>query len=72
MFEHNIGHLPIVDGERLVGIVTRNDYLNFRRGEQKKRAKAYKELGNMKREAAAEIPESSLQTIPEAPSEHEL
>lgn len=26
-FEHNIGHLPVVEEERLVGIVTRSDYL---------------------------------------------
>lgn len=26
-FTHNVGHLPVVDGEELVGIVTRSDYL---------------------------------------------
>ena len=72
MFEHNIGHLPVVDGDSLVGIVTRNDYLNFRRGEQKRRERAYEELGMMKRDAAAEIKESELKSIPEPPSEHEL
>ncbi len=29
LFTNNIGHLPIMEGERVVGIVTRSDYLNF-------------------------------------------
>ena len=45
MFEHNIGHLPVVDDGRLCGIVTRNDYLNFKRGERKKKKRAYEEIG---------------------------
>lgn len=45
MFEHNIGHLPIVSEGRLCGIVTRHDYLNFRRGERKKKQKAYQKIG---------------------------
>jgi len=45
MFEHNIGHLPIVDDGKLCGIVTRNDYLNFKRGEKKKKQKAYDQIG---------------------------
>lgn len=28
-FDYNIGHLPIVDGKRVIGIVTRTDYLDF-------------------------------------------
>lgn len=50
MFEHNIGHLPILDGEQLAGIVTRNDYLSFRRGERNKRRSAYEEIGVLKQE----------------------
>ncbi len=57
MFEHNIGHLPVIDNEKLVGIVTRHDYLNFRRGEKKRRAKVYEKLGAMKTEAIKDIVE---------------
>lgn len=45
MFENNIGHLPIIDDGNLRGIVTRNDYLNFKRGERKKKKKAYEKIG---------------------------
>lgn len=39
LLSHNIGHLPILEDDHLVGIVTRTDYLNFRR-EEKARADA--------------------------------
>jgi tRNA nucleotidyltransferase (CCA-adding enzyme) len=29
LFANNIGHLPIIEGERIVGMVTRGDYLRF-------------------------------------------
>lgn len=29
LFENNIGHLPIVQGKSLIGIITRTDYLQF-------------------------------------------
>ena len=29
LFRHNIGHLPIVQGKSLIGIITRSDYLAF-------------------------------------------
>ncbi len=45
MFEHNVGHLPVLQDGKLVGIVTRNDYLSFRRDEQQRRKKAYDRLG---------------------------
>jgi tRNA nucleotidyltransferase (CCA-adding enzyme) len=45
MFENNIGHLPIIDDKKLCGIVTRNDYLNFKRGERKKKKRAYEKMG---------------------------
>ena len=50
MFENNIGHLPVVDGTKLVGIVTRDDYLNFRRGEKIKLKKAYENIDRLKNE----------------------
>jgi len=50
LFEHNIGHLPIVSGDRLVGIVTRADYLDFRRGERKRKDALLSEV--VAREAA--------------------
>lgn len=34
LLTHNIGHLPILDQGRIVGILTRTDYLALRRGER--------------------------------------
>jgi tRNA nucleotidyltransferase (CCA-adding enzyme) len=39
LLSNNIGHLPILENGDIVGIVTRTDYLAFRK-EEKKRAKA--------------------------------
>lgn len=39
MFERDIGHLPIVDGGRIVGMVTRGDILDYKR-DQKRRKNA--------------------------------
>jgi tRNA nucleotidyltransferase (CCA-adding enzyme) len=35
LFANNIGHLPIVQGEQLVGIVTRGDYLRLMAGQDR-------------------------------------
>ena len=51
MFENVIGHLPILDGDKLAGIVTRSDYLSFRRGEQQKRRDAFDGIDALKKEA---------------------
>lgn len=45
LFEHNIGHLPIVEGDRLVGIVTRGDVLNFKVGERRRKEALLSEVG---------------------------
>lgn len=37
LFEKNIGHLPVVDKEKLIGIINRNCILTFKRDEQIKR-----------------------------------
>lgn len=37
MFEHNIGHLPIVEDGRLCGLVTRADLLEFKRSDRRRR-----------------------------------
>ncbi len=29
MLGHNVGHLPVMEGTRLVGLVTRGDYKKF-------------------------------------------
>ena len=29
LFEHNIGHLPIVQGRAIIGMITRTDYLRL-------------------------------------------
>lgn len=36
IFKHNIGHLPVMDGREVVGIVTRSDILRFLSMEKKK------------------------------------
>ncbi len=36
LLTHNIGHLPIVDNGKLLGIITRTDYLAFRAAEREK------------------------------------
>ena len=36
MFEHNIGHLPVLDGGNIVGIVSRADLLEFKRSDQRR------------------------------------
>lgn len=45
LFERNIGHLPILRDGRLVGIVTRSDYLAFKRGMRKRREDLLAGLG---------------------------
>ena len=37
LYENDIGHLPIVEGGRLVGLVTRADYLEFKRSDRRRR-----------------------------------
>jgi tRNA nucleotidyltransferase (CCA-adding enzyme) len=36
LLTNNIGHLPILEGGKLLGIITRTDYLAFRRAEKEK------------------------------------
>jgi len=45
LFGNNIGHLPIVKAGRIVGIVTRTDYLNYRQNEIQTRQAALKDMG---------------------------
>lgn len=45
LFENNIGHLPIMEEERLAGIVTRTDYLNFARTEKRRKREVLEEVG---------------------------
>src|SRR6056297_1570434 len=45
LFGNNIGHLPIIYDEKIVGIVTRADYLNYRKTEKKKRQAALQDMG---------------------------
>ncbi|MDC7124674.1 MAG: CBS domain-containing protein [Spirochaetales bacterium] len=51
MLENNIGHLPVVDDDAITGIVTRHDYLNFKRGERKRRILTYERFGLLKKDA---------------------
>ncbi|HOX31502.1 MAG TPA: CBS domain-containing protein [Spirochaetales bacterium] len=37
LFENDVGHLPIVEAGRLVGLVTRGDYLEHKRGARRRR-----------------------------------
>ena len=36
LLSNNIGHLPILEDRKLVGIITRSDYLAFRKAEKEK------------------------------------
>ena len=45
LFENNIGHLPIVEEGRLVGIVTRSDFLAFKRSDRRRRGALLAGLG---------------------------
>lgn len=45
LFEHNIGHLPIVERGRVVGIVTRADFLDYKRSDRCRRAALIEGLG---------------------------
>ncbi|OHE63201.1 MAG: hypothetical protein A2001_09320 [Treponema sp. GWC1_61_84] len=45
LFEHDIGHLPVIDAGALVGIVTRADYLDYARDARKRKDRLLEELG---------------------------
>lgn len=45
LFEHNIGHIPIVDSDQVVGIVTRADILDFKKTDQLRKSALLSELG---------------------------
>lgn len=38
MFEKSVGHLPIIDGGRLLGLVSRGDILDFKQDERRRKA----------------------------------
>ena len=44
-YERNIGHLPVVEEGRLVGIVTRTDILEFKKRDRERRDSLLKALG---------------------------
>jgi tRNA nucleotidyltransferase (CCA-adding enzyme) len=45
LFENNIGHLPIVAEGRVVGIVTRADFLRFKLSDRRRKAELLQEMG---------------------------
>ncbi len=45
LFSHNIGHLPIVEDKKIIGIVTRTDYLNHKRSQTNLRQEVMEEMG---------------------------
>lgn len=45
LFENNIGHIPIVDSDRVVGIVTRADILDFKKTDLLHKSALLTELG---------------------------
>ncbi len=47
LFQNNIGHLPIVVEDRIVGIVTRTDLLEFKRSEKRKKDLLLKGIGEV-------------------------
>lgn len=44
LFRHNIGHLPIVVDGKVVGIVTRTDFLEFKHSERRRKDQLLKEI----------------------------
>ena len=71
MLENNVGHLPVVEDSRLFGIVTRSDYLDFRRGEIRRRRRAYENIEILREESKTEAITESEQQVPEL-TEHDL
>jgi tRNA nucleotidyltransferase (CCA-adding enzyme) len=53
-YERNIGHLPVVEGEKLAGIVTRTDILDFNRSDRERRNGLLRALGVEERGGKAE------------------
>ncbi len=45
LFEHDVGHLPIVEDGRLAGMVTRRDLLDFKRDDRRRREELLDGLG---------------------------
>jgi tRNA nucleotidyltransferase (CCA-adding enzyme) len=45
LFTNNIGHLPIIGEQKVIGIVTRSDYLLFRQNESRKRRNFMEKIG---------------------------
>lgn len=45
LFQHNIGHLPITVDGKIMGIVTRTDFLEYKRNERRKKDLILKKLG---------------------------
>ncbi|MGC9312216.1 MAG: CBS domain-containing protein [Sediminispirochaetaceae bacterium] len=45
LFNHNIGHLPIVEESQMVGIVTRADYLDHKRSRNTSRQAVLQDMG---------------------------
>jgi len=45
LFEHNIGHIPITDGDKVVGIVTRADILDFKKTDRLRKTAFLSKLG---------------------------
>jgi CBS-domain-containing membrane protein len=42
---HNIGHLPVVHGDAVAGIVTRSDYLAFKEQSHDRRRAVLESIG---------------------------
>jgi len=45
LFNHNIGHLPVVEEEKIVGIVTRTDFLDHKRSRSSSRKELLQDMG---------------------------
>ena len=44
LFEHDVGHLPVIDKGKLVGMVTRGDILAYKRNDRRRKAALLSEL----------------------------
>lgn len=45
LFSNNIGHLPVVESGKVIGILTRSDYLSFKENEHSNRLEIMEQIG---------------------------
>ncbi len=61
--KHAIHHLPVTVGKRLVGIISKTDYLHFKRGFESPEESSRYELFRLKKTNAKEIMTTNMATL---------